>query len=278
MVTAEEIVSESIKLISLPQVYTQVKQVIEDEHGSIKDLAEYIIYDPALTAQILKTANSVLWAPRYQIETICRALEVLGMRHVHDLVLAISVTEVFKNLNTEHINFLKFWKKSVFNAVTASAISKRGELIDLQRPFVEALLSDIGHMVLYHKEPVLAQKAHDLAKGDANQLVTFEKELIGCDYAEVGSQLATRWDLPECFADTIKNQNHPENSKNHLLESAILHIATRLTNKEFENEGLDLSETINTSVWTITELSEDCLPEVQIEAQQNSAAAFSMFF
>jgi len=191
MMTAEEMVAESMELISLPEVYKQVKRVIEDDHGSIKDLAECIVYDPALSAQILKTANSALWAPRYRIETMYRALEVLGMRHVHDLVLAVTVSSAFKKLDSKHINFLKFWKKSVFNAVLASAIGKQGELIDLQRPFVEALLSDIGHMVLYNKVPDLAHKAHEGSNGSIDQLVMLENELIGCDYAEIKIILST---------------------------------------------------------------------------------------
>lgn len=278
MVTAEEIVSESITLMTLPQVYIRVKEVIEDENGAIKDLAECLVYDPALSAQILRTANCALWAPRYKIETMYRALEVLGMRHVHDLVLSVSVSSVFKNLDTEHINFLKFWKKSVFNAVLASDIGKRAELIDFQRPFVEALLSDIGHMVMYSKIPILANKAYVSVKGNIETLALREKEFIGCDYTEVGAALADSWQLPECFSDTIRNQNFPRNSKKHTLEAAILHIATRVTNKEFDSENIELSDTIDSSVWAITDLSKDCLPELQREAQNSASAAFDMFF
>lgn len=278
MVTAQEVVSESIELITLPEVYMRVKSVIEDDNGTIKDLSECLVYDPALSAQILKTANSALWAPRYRIETMCRALEVLGMRHVHDLVLAVTVSSVFKSLDNEHINFLKFWKKSVFTAVLSSLIGKRAELIDFQRPFVEALLSDLGHMLLYMKTPNLAHKAYKLAEGDLLLLASFERDLIGCDYTEVGAALTDLWQLPKCFSDTISNQNHPEKSQGHAFESAILHIATRVTNKVFENESIDLSETIVPSAWLTIGLSADCLPELEASAKTDAEATFNMFF
>jgi HD-like signal output (HDOD) protein len=276
-INAHEMVSETLHLVTLPQIYLHVKEIVEDENASLKDLAQCISCDSAITARLLSAANCALWSARSRIESVPRALEVLGMIHVHDLILCTTVASVFEKLDNTHISFEKFWQKSVFNATVASAIGKRAELIDLQRPFLEALLSDIGHMIIYNKVPDLAFKVYQLSGGSIESLVAFEKELIGCEYAEVGAQLATVWQLPLCFSDTIRNQNHPNLSDSHLFETAILHIATRITNKEFENKDIDLCKAIDASVWSSTALSEDCLPDIKQEAQQNIAAILHMF-
>ncbi len=267
---------ETIQLVTLPQVYLKVKETVEDENASLKDLAQCIMYDPALSAQLLRMANCALWAPANKIETISRALDVLGMRHVHDLVLATAVASTFKKIDTPYINLEKFWKKSVFTAIACGALGERCELVDVQRPFVEGLLSDIGHMVLYHAFPEKSLRAHELANGDLNTLIQLEREFMGCDYAEVGSMLAHHWRLPACFSEVIGHQNKPYDCAKHAFEASILHIATCLAFQRFENEAIEIETAITPSVWQHLNLDASCLTDVESEASENMSSVLQM--
>jgi HD-like signal output (HDOD) protein len=266
----------TIQLVTLPQVYLKVKEIVEDENSSLNDLAKCIVYDPALSAQLLRMANCALWAPANKIETISRALDVLGMRHVHDLVLATAVSSTFKTIDTPYISLEKFWRKSVFTALACGKLGECCELVDVQRPFVEGLLSDIGHMVLYHAYPEKALRAHELANGDLNTLLQLEREFMGCDYAEVGAMLAYHWRLPACFSEVIGHQHKPFDCPKHAIEASIAHIASCLTYQKFENPSLDFNTVIAPMVWSTLNIEADCLSEVETSADESLSSVLQM--
>jgi HD-like signal output (HDOD) protein len=94
--------------------------------------------------------------------------------------------------------------------------------------FVEGLLSDIGHLVIYARVPDLAIQAVETSNQTGRPLHEIEREIIGCDYAEVGAALVSAWGLPEAFNEPIACQIEPASATIHPLEAAILHVAGAL--------------------------------------------------
>jgi HD-like signal output (HDOD) protein len=242
MHTAEELASGSATLVTLPEVYWRVKVVIDDPDTTYVDLGKVLATDPGMTARVLRLANSAFWGYRGRIESLSRALALLGMFHVHDLVLATSLASAFRRVRPSRMNVARFWKGSLHRALGAGAMARHAQLADAQRPFVEGLLSDIGHLVLYQQLPRLAASALERAQGDLDRLSEIERELIGCDYTEVGGALTAAWGLPECFRIAISAQNRPDQAGVHSLEAALLHIAGRLA--ECDLQGRDPADGI----------------------------------
>ena len=112
MKSAEELIENCSSLVSLPEVYLQVKAVIDDPESTMADLARAISIDPGMTAMVLKLVNSAFYAMPRKVETISRAVGILGMQPLHDLVLAVSVTKAFSGLSQQVMNMNIFWARS----------------------------------------------------------------------------------------------------------------------------------------------------------------------
>jgi HD-like signal output (HDOD) protein len=228
MVTAVEIVAQTDRLPSLPAAYLRVKRVIDDPNASIPQVAEAMAIDPALTARVLRVVNSPFYGFPGRIQTVTRALSILGMQPVHDLVLAWAIISAFAGISSSAVPMNEFWRKSVARAVAARKLAQQARFVDAERLFVEGLLSDIGHLVMYVQLPDLAVQAAETSTRAGRPLHEIEREIIGCDYAEVGAALVSAWGLPQAFNEPIACQIQPAAATIHPLEAAILHVAGAL--------------------------------------------------
>ena len=108
MPTAEELVKNCTKLFTLPEVYLEVKKVIDNPDSTMADLSRAISLDPGMTATVLKLVNSAFYAMPRKVETISRAVGILGMQPLHDLTLAVAVTKTFSGLNQQVMSMKVF--------------------------------------------------------------------------------------------------------------------------------------------------------------------------
>lgn len=282
MPTAQELIASSVNLVTLPAVYSQVKRVVDDKNASVDDLAKVISADPGMTARVLKLINSSFWGFSGQIDSLPRAVSLLGMRPVHDLVLATSVVEAFDRMQPRLMDSSRFWQGSVFRALAATALARQsilaGRAVDLGRVFTQALMSDLGHMVLFIKTPELAAQALDTTRECPWALAETERELIGCDFAQVGAALTDSWQLPTAFGEAIRHQSLPQAAGQHALEASLLHIAATLAGLEGRlSDNAALIEQIAPFAWQSTGLDADCLPDIIPEVEINLMVTSQMF-
>ena len=85
-------VSIEAKLITLPDIYWQLKEILNSRDYSMEDVAQLIVYDPGLTARMLHIVNSAYFGFAARIETVNHAVSILGVRQIEDLVLATAIT------------------------------------------------------------------------------------------------------------------------------------------------------------------------------------------
>ena len=277
MFTANDLIFANAKLVTLPGVYLRAKHVIDDPDTSPQDLSRVIATDPAMTARVLRLVNSAFWGLSGQIESVSRAVTLLGMLHVHDVVLATSVALTFNKIAPAGMDVPRFWRNCVFRALAANALARKAELTDLERVFVEGLLSDIGHMILYQHVPELAAQALELARAQPVELPRIEHELIGCNAAEVGAALARAWGLAPCFHAVIGNQNNPQGAGAHAFEAALVQIAGLLALQEFGTGPAAKTVQIPASAWQLTGLDEKCIAQVLDETRCGLSAVIALF-
>lgn len=278
MQSAQDIIASSVNLVTLPAIFIKVKRVVDDKNASVDDLAKVISADPALTARVLKLINSSFFGFSGQIDSLARAVSLLGMRPVHDLVLATSVIEAFEQMQPKLMDSTRFWYGSLFRALAATALARKcaevGKLVDVGRVFTEGLMSDLGHMVLYLKCPELAAQAMTETKDKMQDqpwaLAHVERALIGCDFAQLGGALTDSWHLPAAFGEAIRHQTDPQHGKNHAVEASLLHIAATLASMEGPlSDNAPLLSHISPFAWVATGLSPDCLPGIIPEVEIN---------
>ncbi len=239
IVPMDKLVTESSKLYSLPDVYLKIKSIIADPDSQISELNDVLSTDPSLCARLLRISNSAFFGLSNKVETISRAIQIIGFKHIHNLVVATSIARAFDGLSTDTVNIQQFWMSSVERALLARILASKQTLLDAERLFVGGLLMDIGHLVMYEHVPEMMETAIIRAEAEGKPLHVLEIELLGFDAAELGAALANHWQLPESLCNLIRYQDQPELSEEK-QEAAIIFVAKQLAGTVPEPESVKM--------------------------------------
>ena len=252
MMTPAELVADTVKLVSLPAVYLRAREMMADPHVPLRRVGEVIASDPAMTARLLRIANSAYFGFAARIETAVRAVTILGTQQVHDLLLATSLATAFSDTDSDVLDVEEFWRDSMRCALAARLIAARCNVLDSERLFVEGLLHDIGHLVMFDKLPALTREAMVQARHEGTPLHRVERDLLGFDYAEAGAVLLAAWNLPDGLCEAVRWHVEPKMAENFALEAAIVHIARALTRAAPEDESPLAG--VSPEAWEVTRL------------------------
>jgi HD-like signal output (HDOD) protein len=225
MPSAQELVQSCTTVFTLPEIYFRVRDVVDDPDSTMEDLADVLKLDPAISARLLRIVNSPLYGFPQQIDTVSRAVNLLGIQAINDLVTATTVGRTFSGMPIQLMDVPMFWRKSVLCALLAGNIAKSCGIEDSERFFIEGLLRDIGHLVLYQTLPQRAQSALIEAGYLEISLAEVEQSNIGCDFAEVGAELIRSWGMPMQIEQAIRCQLCPSDAGEFILHAAIVHLA-----------------------------------------------------
>ena len=123
----QDLVNNASELISLPEVALRVNQIANDPESTSDDMAAVISQDPALVVRMLKVANSSYYGLSNEVETITRAVTVLGTSKIRDLVLSSSASKAFDGIPNELISMQDFWHHSLYCGLLAQILSKKSK-------------------------------------------------------------------------------------------------------------------------------------------------------
>ncbi len=220
------------KLYTLPELYHQLQKKINSNTADIDDISKILNTDPTLSAKILKIANSPLYGFRAQISTLNRALILIGVNEVKNLILIDSLGDNFNNSQCNQIDMGSFWRRSVYLALIAKRLAKRLKFTDEDRIFISAIMSRLGQLVCCttHTKDVELVMGEYLAHPEVNEF-SIEKNQFNFNYNEVSATILAHWSIPDEITLSIKYlqdpQQAPEDIKaNYLTELSILHTAT----------------------------------------------------
>lgn len=273
-----ELVSNFTKLSSLPEVYLKVRDAVESTDATVEEVAALIMSDPAITARLLKVVNSPLYGQQRRVETVSRAINVLGLQQVHDIALASSVTSTFAGMPVTLMDVRRFWTGSLACGLAARALGKRAGLVDSERLFVVGLLSRLGHMVMYDRIPQLAAVALSHADRTGQPLYLVERQLIGCDFAAVGCELLTLWQLPVSIVGMIQDHVEPQAAQSSAIGAAIVHLASAIADTFTSTQGTAVNgQSFDTYLWEATGLTPESLLEAEKQIRGEFAAAIEVF-
>lgn len=224
-VRPEYLVRGSMRLIVLPDVFMRLNHLVDDPNASVSEIARLIGEDPALTARLLKLANSPFYGYSTRINSLARAVTVIGGRGLRDLVLASAVCDLFQRLGDNHFDRDAFWRHSLDCGLGARLIGMHSGISEAESLFATGLLHDIGQLVLLDKLPEMARETQLRACDSGIPLHELERSVIGCDHADVGGELLRQWRLPETLCEPVACHHAPGNAVHAPLSAAIVHFA-----------------------------------------------------
>ncbi|MBN8442740.1 MAG: HDOD domain-containing protein [Thauera sp.] len=279
MYSAQELVSQIDALTSLPTVYLRIREQIDSPDGTMHEVARLVAGDPALTARLLRVVNSAMFGYDGSIDNVSRAVTILGLQQVHDLVLAMSLESVFRGIRPEAMDMNRFWRTSVMRGLAARTIGIACKQPAPERLFVIGLLGDIGHLVMYHAVPTLALDAATAARTSAEALHDVEQRLIGCDFAEIGATLAEHWKLPPSFPGVIGAQTLPRLGGEYAFDASILNLANHLVlADELALTSQEAATRVDPMVWITLEIEPGQFGRLREEAELHLTAYVALFF
>jgi HD-like signal output (HDOD) protein len=225
MPLASELVQSCASVFTLSELYSHVRDVVDDPNSSMEERANILKLDPAISARLLRIANSPAYGATKQVDTISRAVNLIGVEAVKNLVAATTIGQTFSGMLPQFMDAARFWRKSLFCALVAQRMATSCGVDNSECCFVEGLLRDIGHFVLYQTVPQRAQSALIEAGYLEASLAEVEQSNIGCDFAEVGAELIRSWEMPLYIEQAIRCQLSPKDAGEFALHASIVHLA-----------------------------------------------------
>lgn len=278
--TPESLVNRSLELVSPPNTYLQLNALIQDPNSAIDDISAVINTDPALATRLLKIVNSPFYGFPSQINTISRAITIIGTRELTHLVLATSVLNSFKGIPDSLINMDQFWKHCFACAIASKLLAEEAGQRATERFFIAGLLHNIGSLVLYKSMPELAGEAIRSAEFGHEVLFKAEQRVIGFDHTEVGQALVKAWRLPPSLEEVARYHHAPSEAEKFPLDVAIVHIADILVSSvPFGHSGDNHVPPLDPAAWELLGLSEyqipDLLQQVAVQIDQLTSVMLS---
>lgn len=189
-------------LPSPPSVAMQIIALAQDPNATLGAAAQLISVDPALSARLLRVANSPLYATRRRIDTLTQAMAMLGLNATLSLALGFSLVHGLRGHNGSAELQERIWRRSVLAAMASRLLGQQAGLKRAEALMLAGLLQDIGRLALLQAMPeeysTLCASAEDNAA-----LLVLEHEHFDADHADVGTWLARRWNLPDYLVEAI---------------------------------------------------------------------------
>jgi putative nucleotidyltransferase with HDIG domain len=218
-------------LVSPPDVCMRLFELIHASNTGAKDIAGVVSIDPNLTARLLRMANSSFYNFSRKIDTVSRAVTVIGNAELYQLVLSISAVKSFNCIPNELVKMDTFWRHSVYTGLLARALAIRANVLHPERLFVVGLMHDLGSLVLYNQRPDTMRDILMVADGDEEVLYQAEMERFQFSHAGVAAHMMEQWQLPETLIEAIQWHHQPERAVDASIEAHILYLANHLVNE-----------------------------------------------
>lgn len=240
-----DFIDKADRLYSLPDLCLQLNALVNDGKSSVDEVARLVSIDPALTARVLKLANSALFSTRKSVTTIAEAISNIGTDELNNIAIATSAAQIFRHAGGRKIDLHDYWYHSVITAVVAKELYVKSTGKRDGTMFVAGLLHNIGLLVVLERLPYY--------KADLQQVIgldhlpwQYEKSQLGFSFVEVSSALISRWNISSKLAKIVKQQYTPSRAESYhnetlILNSAII-IADHMMSQQMATDSEDYIE------------------------------------
>lgn len=244
----EEIVRHETELASFPDLYFRLKEMLDSPNSSAKRIADLISGDVGLSAKLLRLVNSPIYAPVTPVDSVARAVTLVGTDELATLALGITAINYFKDIPAELIDMQTFWRHSITCAVLAMLLAKRQGLPP-ERCFTAGLLHDVGRLLLFKKLPYASTEAMIHARENFLPLFEAERILLEFDHTDVSRVLLAEWRFPEIMAGAISGHHDPMRAPDPRTAS-IQHLADIMANAVgIADGGMYAVPDLNPAAW-----------------------------
>jgi putative nucleotidyltransferase with HDIG domain len=235
-------------LPAMPIIAVRIMNMIGDPRTSAHQLQDMISRDQALTAKVLKIANSAMFGVSRDITTLSHAIVILGFSTIRSIVLAASSKAIYSRGPSSRMFSTKLlWEHSLASAVVARRTTELVGSIDTEKAFIAALLHDIGKSVLNVNFSEQYQEVIEEVYNGAGDFIPIEQQLMGFDHTQVGALVLRKWNLSPELEEAVLHHHSPLHAEHNQRLTAIVAFSNDLANKlgigPIKKAGFELEET-----------------------------------
>jgi HD-like signal output (HDOD) protein len=225
------LITRPAQLPTLPRVYTQLIQVLDQPSASLDDVAAVLERDVAVSAKLLKVVNSPFFRVFEPVVSVQKAVAYLGTDITVNLVLSLELFGQAASGSPRQEQLAGAIQKHAL--LTARIISRVvGEKASQDGAFTAAILHDVGMLVLLTQAPREYQQILDDARGGQQPLHRVEAERLGATHAEVGAYLLGLWGLPFSIIEAVADHHDPAAAAHTRFGMTdALHVANALASR-----------------------------------------------
>lgn len=227
MTDMTEIINGIDTLAPIPAVAVEIMNLAEDRDCAAAEIADLILHDPAITANLLKICNSAFFGLVRKVDSVHDAITMLGLNEVVHLVL---LTSAAANLSAPSKGYGlgegELWRHAVISAHVARVLAGRnGDGCNQARIFTAALLKDIGKLILSRFVAFSLEKINILVHAQGFGFNEAEKEILGMSHEELGARVAQKWKFSEKMIYIIRHHHLADASARDDVDTAVVYLA-----------------------------------------------------
>ena len=216
------VIDSTCDLPPMPLVASRIVSLASDLNTDSKALERAILADQALTAKILKIANSSFYGCKRTVNTVATAIVLIGFRGIKTLTLTASLQSFYRRVNLIE---KMLWEHSVGAAIAAHLLSQKLHC-HAENAFIGGLLHDIGKVILNSQLNEVFSEIVQVAYNEQIPFVEAERDRLGFTHAEVGGLIVKKWNLSRELEEAVAHHHSIEDVDP--LEVEILKFAALL--------------------------------------------------
>lgn len=239
----DQILDKVRSVPSIPTAASKVIGLLQDPEVEINELMKTIEYDPGLTSNVLRLANSAYFAGPRTISTLREAIMRLGTNRIFQLVITSAIVPLARQpVKGYDIAAGKLLEHSIAVAIGGEELASQLGLRPPAHTFTAGLLHDLGKIVLGTFLAIDAAPILKLAYEEQLSFEVAETRVLGIDHAEAGAVLLETWNLPMGLVDAVRFHHRPEEIGERpegTLVVDLVHVADNLALESGVGTGID---------------------------------------
>lgn len=270
MIVLQEFLEEKIKLPSPKAIAIKILEAVTKDEDSFARLANIVKSDPALTARILKVANSAYYGLADQVSSPDQAISVLGTKTLKNIALSFVIFDTMKITRQGNFDLDLFWRRAITSAVAAETLAAEvGFRTD--DIFVTALLQDFGVLVLFLSCGAAYTEVFDAKRISGRNLQEEEKQYLGLNHSEIGYQILKSWNLPDSICEPIRDHHAPK-KPGQTSTAGLVNLADRIASiyhgKESNRKSIEARMILNKQYGISEAHAIDLIDTIGIKARE----------